>query len=126
MPASGLTDKWGRVSHRCMRINSTSLPGLLDFSRILHVPFSVKSDRTDALLQEVRKLTGEGVTEAVTRSLELRLRQLKHRPRPSGDRIMEIAKEFRDRFGIEPWKPGDPEFSREHGALLYDDGGVPK
>lgn len=109
-----------------MRINSTTLPGFLDISRIWSMPFSVKSDRTDALLQEVRELTGEGVTEAVTRSLELRLTQLKHRPRPSGERIMEIAREFRDRFGIEPWKPGDPEFSRDHGILLYDDGGLPK
>jgi len=90
------------------------------------MPFSVKSDHTDALLQEVRELTGEGVTEAVTRSLELRLTQLKHRPRPSGDRIIEIAQQFRDRFGIEPWKPGDPEFAREHGALLYGDDGLPK
>lgn len=90
------------------------------------VPFNVKNDRTDALLKELRDLTGEGVTEAVTRSLELRLTQLRQQPRPSGDRIMEIAQEFRERFEISPWTPGEPELSRTHGKLLYDDDGLPK
>lgn len=89
------------------------------------MPLNIKSDRTDALLMEVRRLTGEDVTEAVTRSLRMRLDQLKHRPRPNGDRIMELAQEFRDRFNIPPWKPGDPELSVDHGELLYDDG-LPK
>lgn len=89
------------------------------------MPFNIKNDRTDALLREVRRLTGEGVTEAVTRSLEMRLDQLKHRPRPNGDRIMELAQEFRDRFNVPAWKPGDPELSADYAELLYDDG-LPK
>ena len=86
------------------------------------MPFNIKNDRTDALLREVRLLTGEGVTEAVTRSLEMRLNQLKHRPRANGDRIIELAHEFRHHFNIPAWKPGDPQLSVDHGDLLYDDG----
>lgn len=108
-----------------MTPKSAHLPRFLELSRVLSVPFNIKSDRTDALLMEVRRLTGEGVTEAVTRSLQMRLDQLKHRPRPNGERILELAQEFRDRFNIPAGKPGDPELSVDRGELLYDDG-LPK
>lgn len=46
------------------------------------MPFSVKSDRADELLERVRRHTGEGITQAVVTALEERLGRLE-RGRPS-------------------------------------------
>lgn len=56
---------------------SRRLTASLEISGNQDVPFSVKSERADDLLSEVRALTGEGITEAITRSLEARLDQLR-------------------------------------------------
>lgn len=90
------------------------------------MPFSVKSDRADALLAELRDLTGEGITEAVIRSLELRLREVHHRSRPDPEEILRIAERFRTQFSINPWKSGERELSITHGSELYGDDGLPK
>jgi antitoxin VapB len=37
------------------------------------MPFSVKNDRADVALRDLMEVTGEGITEAVTRALEDRL-----------------------------------------------------
>lgn len=88
--------------------------------------FSVKSERASELLAEVRALTGEGITDAITRSLELRLTDLKTRRRPTAEEIMQSAAAFRARWGIPAWQPGEPELSLTHGELLYDEDGLPK
>jgi antitoxin VapB len=46
------------------------------------VPFSVKNDRADELLDRMRRHTGEGITQAVVTALEERLERLE-RGRPS-------------------------------------------
>ena len=90
------------------------------------MPFSVKSERADDLLSEVRDLTGEGITEAITHSLELRLADLKRQPRADADHIRNLAQELRDTFELPAWQPGEPELSTTHGALLYGDDGLPR
>lgn len=95
---------------------------LLDFSRISAMPISIKSEHVDALLAEVRELTGEGITDAIAKSLEIRLAELKQGPRASPDEIHQLAQELRDTFALPGWEAGDPELSLTHGALLYHDG----
>ena len=109
-----------------MTSSSRRLTEYLEISRIRNMPFSVKSERADDLLSEVRDLTGEGITEAITRSLEARLDQLKKRPRADADHIHELATQLREALSIPAWRAGDPELSIAHGTLLYDDDGLPR
>ena len=98
----------------------------LDFSRIEHVPFSVKSEHADELLARVRELTGEGITEAITRALEVRLAELSRRPRADADQIRHLARTMRQKFALPAWQPGEPELSETHGSLLYGEHGLPQ
>jgi len=93
---------------------------------MLAMPFSIKSEHADKLLVELRELTGEGITEAITRSLEMRLTELKRQPRPDADRIRQLTQELRDTFAIPAWQPGDSELSSTHGSILYGDDGLPR
>jgi hypothetical protein len=90
------------------------------------MPFSIKSEHADKLLSELRELTGEGITEAITRSLETRLAELKRRPRADADHIRQLAEELRDTFALPAWQQGDSELSTTHGSLLYGDDGLPR
>lgn len=109
-----------------MTYSSGRLTESLELSRIRNMPFSIKSERADDLLSEVRELTGEGITEAITRSLEARLDQLKKRPRADADHIHELAAQLREALSIPAWRAGDPELSTSHDTLLYDDDGLPR
>lgn len=62
------------------------------------MPFSVKSDRADELLRELRELTGEGITEAVTRALDERLARTRGLGRPSASDMMWHLDEFRRKY----------------------------
>ena len=109
-----------------MTTQTTQSHQVLESSRIGRMAFSVKSERASELLAEVRALTGEGITDAVTRSLELRLIDLKTRPRPTAEEIMQSVDELLERYPWMRWQPGEPEMSIAHAELLYDEDGLPK
>jgi antitoxin VapB len=82
---------------------------------------NIKNERTYELTKRLAEITGESLTEAVTRSVEERLARVR---RPDAEeryrRIMEIAKRSAPLFE-EPWR------SVDHGDLLYDgETGLPK
>lgn len=86
------------------------------------MPFSVKSAKADELLAELREITGEGVTEAVIRALENRLKQLRE-PRPN---ITEFLHSFWAEHPQMLWKKGEPELSVTFNDWMYDEDGLPK
>ena len=76
---------------------------------------SIKSPRVDALLEQLRQLTGRGVTEIVRDALELELqrqRRLSRRRRLSAE--LPVLQEQ----AIETAKPFNPD-------SLYDEQGLP-
>lgn len=89
--------------------------------------FSVKSEKASQLLAEVRALTGEGITDAVTNSLQLRLVALMTRPpRPTAEEMLASIDRMHEKYPWMKWQPGEPELSLTHGDLLYDEDGLPK
>lgn len=88
--------------------------------------FSVKNERASQLLAEVRALTGEGITDAVTRSLQLRLVDLRTRRRPTAEEILASIERLHAKYPGARWQPGETELSVTHGDLLYDEDGLPK
>lgn len=83
--------------------------------------FSVKSPRVDALLAEVRALTGEGITEAIQHALEERLERLQ-----SPGRIERVdwrwhVDEIQATYEHLAHRTGDPTDE----SLMYDDDGLP-
>lgn len=86
------------------------------------MPFSVKSERADALLDELRALTGEGITEAVVHALEDRVRAKRQ---VSADTALVLH----TLWAANPqllWSEGDPEPSVTFNEWMYDDDGLPK
>ena len=81
--------------------------------------FSVKNDRADELLSELRALTGEGITEAVTRALDERLARTRALGGPTVSDMMWQLQEFRRKY---------PEFATSdfRAEDLYDEDGLPK
>ena len=81
--------------------------------------FSVKNDRADELLRELMSLTGEGITEAVTRALDERLARARTVGRPTVSDMMWQLSEFRRTY---------PEVVASGSTLgdLYDNDGLPK
>lgn len=83
--------------------------------------FSVKSPEADALLAEVRTLTGEGITEAIIHSLQGRLAHLhsqEHRERIDWRwHVNDIQAAYRH-LAHQPGTPPDE-------SLMYDDDGLP-
>lgn len=81
--------------------------------------FSVKNDRADELLRELMSLTGEGITEAVTRALDERLARARAVGRPTVSDMMWQLSEFRRTY---------PEVVASGSTLgdLYDNDGLPK
>lgn len=86
------------------------------------MPFSVKSERADALLAELRELTGEGITECLIRSMEQRLQTVQRR---QGD-TMAFLHSLWDRYPQITWKEGEPELSVTFNEWMYDEDGLPK
>ena len=81
---------------------------------------NIKNDRTCALVEELARLHGESMTEAVTKAVEERLEKTK-RPQKEGvaEKLMKIARETAPL--IPDWLKATP-----HGDLLYDEDGLPK
>jgi antitoxin VapB len=81
---------------------------------------NIKNEETCELVEELARVTGENMTEAVTRAVRERLEKVR-RPKKAGvaKRLMEIGRETAPLIK-EPWK------STPHGDLLYDEEGLPK
>lgn len=82
---------------------------------------NIKNEHTYELARKLAGLTGESLTEAVTRSVEERLARVE---RPDAAERLRRVQEIADRAApgfVEPWR------SVDHGDLLYDEEtGLPK
>ena len=81
---------------------------------------NIKNKEAHKLASQLAKLTGENMTEAVTKAVRERLDRLRSQ-RGSGlaDRLVRIGKDCATHMR-EPFRSAD------HGDLLYDDKGLPK
>jgi len=81
---------------------------------------NIKNKETHKLADQLAKLTGESMTDAVTKAVRERLERVRS-GRGSGlaDRLVNIGKDCAARLK-EPFKTGN------HGDLLYDEKGLPK
>ena len=81
---------------------------------------NVKNQETYQLADELAKLTGESLTEAVTEAVRERLVRVR---RDQGvwvsDRLLRIGRDCAKRLR-EPYR------STDHGDLLYDERGLPR
>jgi antitoxin VapB len=87
---------------------------------------NIKNERTHRLVVKLAKVTGETMTEAVTKAVEERLERVQtNHARNGNDRerlaaeLVAIGKEIAVRLK-EPYK------SMDHADLLYDENGLPK
>ena len=79
---------------------------------------SIKNVETHALAVRVAQLTGESLTEAVTKALRERLTRLEQ-PSALAEELLQLGQDCAAHLK-EPWRTID------HGALLYDDLGLPR
>jgi len=81
---------------------------------------NIKNKDAHKLAQQLARITGESMTQAVTESVRERLKRVtnKHDSRLS-DRLLEIGRDCATRLK-EPFRSAD------HGDLLYDEKGLPK
>ena len=81
---------------------------------------NVKNQETYQLADELAKLTGESLTEAVTEAVRERLDRIR-RDQGVGlsDRLLRIGRDCAKRLR-EPYRSAD------HGELLYDERGLPR
>lgn len=84
--------------------------------------FSVKSERADALLEELRTLTHEGITEAVTRSLEERLA----RQKAATINVQEVLHTLWETYPQLRRQPSEFSTSTNFNDWMYDEHGLPK
>jgi antitoxin VapB len=82
------------------------------------VSLNIKNPETHALAAQIARKTGESMTEAVTVALRERLARLEQ-PDALAEDLLAIGKDCAARLK-EPWR------SIDHGALLYDDLGLPR
>jgi antitoxin VapB len=81
---------------------------------------NIKNDETHRLAQELADLTGESMTEAVTKAVRERLERVRREQGFSlADRLLSIGKDCAKHLR-EPYR------SKEHGDLLYDERGLPQ
>lgn len=81
---------------------------------------NIKSDEAHKLVRQLAKLTGENMTEAVTKAVRERLARLRQKPEPElAERLAKIGKECAVHLK-EPFRSRDP------GELLYDERGLPR
>jgi antitoxin VapB len=84
------------------------------------VALSIKNAETDKLVQALAALTGESLTEAITVAVRERLARLEAERGPARvERLLSIGRDAAARLK-EPFRSAD------HGALLYDERGLPK
>jgi antitoxin VapB len=81
---------------------------------------NIKSEETHRPARELATLTGESLTVAVTVAVRERLERLRHQQGGSlVDRLLALGKDCAARLH-EPYR------SIDHGALLYDERGLPR
>jgi antitoxin VapB len=81
---------------------------------------NIKNKEAHRLAQQLAKLTGESMAEAVTKAVRERLeRARQERGVKLSDRLLEIGKDCAARLK-EPFR------SIDHGHLLYDEKGLPQ
>ena len=83
---------------------------------------NIKNPEAHALAQRLARLTGETLTEAVTKALRERMARVEEKPdfdEALYEKLRAIAADARKHMK-EPW------LSVEHGDLLYDERGLPK
>ena len=83
---------------------------------------NIKNPEAHALAQRLARLTGETLTEAVTKALRERMARVEEKPdfdEALYEKLKAIAAAARKHMK-EPW------LSVEHGDLLYDERGLPK
>jgi len=88
--------------------------------RIIDMSLNIKNEEAHKLANQLAKLTGENMTEAVTTALRERLDRVRNR-RGAGlaERLMRIGKDCAAHLK-EPFR------SAAHGDLLYDERGLPR
>ena len=79
---------------------------------------SIKSDEADRLARELAQMTGESITEAVTKAIDERLR----RERRSADDVARRLRTLSQEAGRLPLLDDRPEDE----LLGYDDDGLPR
>lgn len=81
---------------------------------------NIKNEETYKLVQQLAKITGESLTEAVTEAVRERLERVRGKRKGSlSDRLLRIGKDCAARLK-EPYR------SIDHDALLYDEKGLPR
>lgn len=81
---------------------------------------NIKNKETHKLVSQLARLTGETMTEAVTKAVRERLDRVRsERGVGLADRLVRIGKDCATRLK-EPFR------SKPHGDLLYDDKGLPQ
>ena len=81
---------------------------------------NIKSEEAHKLAKQLARLTGENMTEAVTRAVRERLARLRQKREPElAERLATIGKECAAHLK-EPFRSAD------HGELLYDERGLPR
>ena len=81
---------------------------------------NIKSDEAQRLTKELSELTGESMTAAVTEAVRERLERVRsERGNGLADRLLKIGKDCAEHLR-EPYR------SAEHGALLYNEKGLPR
>src|SRR5260370_40045479 len=85
-----------------------------------HISLNIKNTDGHKLAQQLARITGESMTEAVTEAVRERLKRVKDkRAAKLSDRLLEIGRDCAPRLK-EPFRSAD------HGDLLYDEKGLPK
>ena len=81
---------------------------------------TIKSEAAHKLARQLSRLTGESITETVTKSLRERLGRIQNKQSPTlSTRLLEIGRDCAPRLK-EPFRSAD------HGDLLYGEKGLPK
>jgi antitoxin VapB len=81
---------------------------------------NLKNQETHRLARELAEKTGESLTTAVTVALRERLERLRQNEQGAlSDRLLRIGKDCAAHLR-------EPFLSVDHGALLYDERGLPK
>jgi antitoxin VapB len=84
------------------------------------VSLNITRKETYRMARELADLTGESVTDAVTRAVEERLEKVREQQSESlADRLLAIGKEVAAHLD-------EPSRTCDHGELLYDGRGLPK
>jgi antitoxin VapB len=81
---------------------------------------NIKNEETHRLAEQLARLTGESMTAAVTQAVRERLQRIqREQGKGIADQLIAIGKDCAQRLK-------DPYRTIDHGALLYDESGLPR